>query len=189
FHEADVSLCVAAPEPSAIEATYRFCRALFARRLKRTLMREQFRMRVVERALLALPPLPTPRQVVAEIARYEEPLANVAAAALGSIRPGLVIGKARLRRDYELGPAMASLAERYLGVSLDYIGYVEHDDAVWLTARRRRPLLIDAPTSKAARNLERVARRLLALMAQPAKLRVRETPDAAKLSAPLTLYK
>jgi flagellar biosynthesis protein FlhG len=105
------------------------------------------------------------------------------------MRPGLVIGKARLRRDYELGPAMASLAQRYLGVGLDYLGYVEQDDAVWLTARRRRPLLIDAPTSKAARNLERVARRLLALMAQPSRKRQGETLDAAKLNAPLTLYK
>ena len=28
--------------------------------------------------------------------------------------------------------------------------------AVWLTVRRRQPLLIDSPTSKSARNLERV---------------------------------
>jgi flagellar biosynthesis protein FlhG len=34
---------------------------------------------------------------------------------------------------------------------------------VWLSVVRRRPLLIDSPTSKSARNLERIARRILAL--------------------------
>ncbi len=188
FHEADVNICVAAPTPPDIEATYRFCRALFGRRLRRALMREQFRWRVVERALEALPPLPTPRDLVAEIARYDRSVANIAAAVLQQLRPGLVIGKTRLKRDLELGPAMASLSERYLGVALDYIGYIEQDDAVWLTARRRRPLLIDAPTSKSARNIERVARRLLALMAQPTKPHPAEPVDASTLNAPMTLY-
>jgi flagellar biosynthesis protein FlhG len=189
FHEADVSISVTSPEPAAIEATYRFYRALFARRLRRTLMRDPYRMRVVERAIGTLPPLPTPRDIVAEVARYDGEVANVAAGVLGDMRPGLLVGKARLRRDYELGPAMVLLAERYLGLALDYMGYIELDDAVWLTARRRRPLLIDAPTSKAARNIERIARRLLALMAQPAKYGDDPKLDAQRLNAPMTLYK
>ncbi len=191
FYEADLQICVAAPEPPAIDATYRFCRALFARRLKRSMMRERFKLRAVERAFAKLPPLPTPRELVSEIAKFDESVANVAATVLSELRPGLVIGKARLRADYDLGPAMASLSERYLGIELDYLGFIEQDDAVWLTARRRRPLLIDAPTSKSARNIERVARRLLALMAQHSKKAHRAALplDASRLNAPLTLYK
>jgi flagellar biosynthesis protein FlhG len=34
---------------------------------------------------------------------------------------------------------------------------------VWLSVVRRKPLLIDSPTSKSARNVERIARRLVAL--------------------------
>jgi flagellar biosynthesis protein FlhG len=56
------------------------------------------------------------------------------------------------------------MAKRYLGAELDYLGHVEHDDAAWLSVLRRRPLLIDNTTSKSARNIERIARRLLALM-------------------------
>jgi flagellar biosynthesis protein FlhG len=189
FADADVQICVAAPEPPAIEATYRFCRAYFVRRLRRALMRERFKLRVVERALAALPPLPSPRELIMEIARYDEPVANLAATVLASLRPRLVIGRTRLRRDLELGPSMAQLASRYLGVSLDYMGYVEQDDAAWLTARRCRPLLIDAPTSKAARNLERVARRLLALLAQQHKRPgASGLLEARALTAPMTLY-
>ncbi|HHH10818.1 MAG TPA: hypothetical protein ENK23_01915 [Sorangium sp.] len=189
FFEADISICVTAPEPPAIEATYSFCRALFVRRLRRLLMRERFALRAVERALAAMPPHPTPRELIAKLLLLDERVANRAASVLAQVRPSLVVGKTRLKSDLELGPAMAALSERFLGTALDYLGYVEQDDAVWLTARRRRPLLIDAPTSKAARNVERVARRILALLAQPKRAVLDATTvQASKLNAPLTLY-
>ena len=188
FHEADISMCVAAPEPPAIEATYRFCRALFARRLRRIFMRDRLKLRVVDRALAALDPLPAPRAIITEIARFDEAIADMAAAEMQRLDVRLVVGKTRMRRDLELGPAMSSLSERYLGINLDYMGYVEQDDAVWLTARRRRPLLIDAPTSKAARNLERVARRMLALLAGQKSATMAAPITASELGAPLTLY-
>jgi flagellar biosynthesis protein FlhG len=40
------------------------------------------------------------------------------------------------------------------------VGYVEHDEAVVQSARRTTPLLLDNPTAKAGRNVERVARRI-----------------------------
>jgi flagellar biosynthesis protein FlhG len=85
---------------------------------------------------------------------------------------------------------MAIVAERYLGVTLDYIGHIEHDDAVWLTVRRRQPLLIDSPTSKSARNLERVARRILALLATRDARGSDEHATAAALrpDQPVTLF-
>jgi flagellar biosynthesis protein FlhG len=58
---------------------------------------------------------------------------------------------------------MCDMAKRYLGVGFDYVGAIEQDDAVWLSVVRNRPVLIDSPTSKSARNIERIARRILAL--------------------------
>jgi flagellar biosynthesis protein FlhG len=85
------------------------------------------------------------------------------------------------------------VAERFLGMPLDYLGQIEHDDAVWLTVRRRQPLLIDSPTSKSARDLERVARRILALLAaqnsRPAELLAAAAAAArARAKGPITLY-
>jgi flagellar biosynthesis protein FlhG len=69
---------------------------------------------------------------------------------------------------------MCDMAARFLGVRMDYIGHVEQEDAVWLSVVRRRPVLIDSPASKAARNLERVARRVLALATSRDQARVDE---------------
>ena len=190
FLHADVGICVTTPEPLAIETTYRFCRALYLRMLRRALMKERFKMRLVEKVVTSLPPLASPRQIIAEIKRYDDSVANLAAQQLVRVLLRLVVSQTRLRSDAELGPAMAIVAERYLGVTLDYIGHIEHDDAVWLTVRRRQPLLIDSPTSKSARNLERVARRILALLATREARGSDELATAAALrpDQPVTLF-
>ena len=110
------------------------------------------------------------------IARYDTSVGARAAAELAQLRPRLVVNSLRLRTDSELGPAMVDMAVRYLGVKLDYIGQIEQDDAVWLSVVRRRPLLIDSPTSKSARNVERIARRLLALASARAEARPERPP-------------
>jgi flagellar biosynthesis protein FlhG len=193
FLQADVGICVTAPEPLAIETTYRFCRSLYLRTLRRALMKERFKLRLVEKVIAGLPPLATPPQIAAEIKRFDDGVAAIAAQEMGRITPRLVVGQTRLKSDLELGPAMSMVAERFLGMPLDYLGQIEHDDAVWLTVRRRQPLLIDSPTSKSARNLERVARRILALLAaqnsRPAELLASAAAAAqARAQGPITLY-
>jgi flagellar biosynthesis protein FlhG len=49
-------------------------------------------------------------------------------------------------------------------MEFDYAGHIERDDTVWLSVAGRRPLLIDSPTSNSARNIERIARRVLGLV-------------------------
>lgn len=189
FLYADVGVTVTAPEPLAVEATYRFCRTLYLRTLRRALMKERFKLRLVEKVLNALPPLARPPEIVAEIKRYDDAVAQIALGEMGRVTPRLVVGQTRLKSDLELGPAMAAISERFLGIPLDYLGHVEHDDAVWLTVRRRRPLLIDSPTSKSARNIERVARRILALLAaQSTRPAEAHAQRHARTEGPKNLY-
>ena len=105
------------------------------------------------------------------LARYDIGLGELAALELSQLRPRFIVNGARLRPDTDLGPAMVDMARRHLGVSLDYVGHVEQDDAVWLSVVRSRPLLVDSPTSKSARNIERIARRILALATNRAEQR------------------
>lgn len=163
FLATDVGICVTAPDPAAVESTYRFLRSLYLRRLRRALMKERFKLRLVERALQDLGPLPAPVDVVKAVARHDSSLADLAAAEMRRVRARLVVSQTRLRTDLDLGPTMQVMAERFLGLSLEYVGHVEFDDQAWLTARRRRPLLVDSPTAKSARNLERIARRVVTL--------------------------
>ncbi|MBM4362393.1 MAG: helix-turn-helix domain-containing protein, partial [Deltaproteobacteria bacterium] len=165
FLTADLGILVTSPEPPSIEGTYRFACALFQRRLRRALVRDRFKGRMADRAQADLPPLPSPLDVLRALARYDSALVQLAARELAEIRPRLLVNDVRLRTDAEVSPGMVDLAHRYLGVAFDPVGSVEHDDAVWLSVVRRRPLLVDSPASKGGRNFERVARRVVALLA------------------------
>src|SRR5690606_36144220 len=137
------------------------------------------------RAEQSLGPLPAPGDLVRALGRFDTGLANRAAAELAAFRPRLIINRARSRADTELGLAMSDMAERYLNVNLEYAGHVERDDTVWVSVTQRRPLLIDSPTSKSARNVERIARRFLALMGRKEPVLAKPIP---LIQAEPTLY-
>ncbi len=164
---ADVPIAVTAPDPAAVETTYRFVRAAYRRRLRRALLRDRFRMHLFERALSELDALPSPLDLVRALAKTDRTLAELAWAEAKKMRFYLVVNQTRLRGDLELGSWMSMLAARHYGIELDELGHIEHDDTVWLSMRRRRPLLVDSPTCKAARNLERIGRRVVALVTTP----------------------
>jgi flagellar biosynthesis protein FlhG len=182
---ADVAVAVTVPEPPAIETTYRFVRAAFRRRLRRTFARDKLRSAIIERALASLGPLPAPIQVVSKLAKFDTALADAAWSEAQALRIQLVVNQTRVRTDSELGAWMSGLVSRHYGVALDELGHIEHDDTVWLTVRRNKPLLVDSPTSKSARNVERIARRVLALAT--AKTAERATRVPAPTEEP-TLY-
>jgi len=160
---ADIAIAVTVPEPPAIETTYRFLRASFLRRLRRAVMTDRFRLGLLERALEAMGRLPAPVELVRALSKMDRALAELAWSEVSRMRLHLVVNQTRVRTDLELGNWMCDLVKRHYGIHLDELGHVEHDDTVWLTGRRNKPLLIDSPASKAARNFERIARRVVAL--------------------------
>jgi flagellar biosynthesis protein FlhG len=162
---ADVAVAVTIPEPAAIETTYRFLRAAFRRRVSRTLARDKLRTALVDRALMDLGTLPAPIDLVHSLLKVDKPLADLAWGLALTMRVQLVVNQTRVRADAELGAWMSGLASRHYGVALDELGHIEYDDTVSLTMRRNKPLLVDSPTSKSARNVERIARRAVALAA------------------------
>ena len=179
---ADLAICVTIPEPPAIEATYRFVRAAFRRRLRRALAKDRFRVALIDRASREIGRLPAPLDLIRVLARTDRPLAEIGWSEAQRMHFYLAVNQTRVRTDLELAGQMSALCRRHYGVTIDELGWVEHDDTVWLAVRRRTPLLADSPTSKAARNLERIARRVAAL-GNPAEGR-RPIALAAALEAP-----
>lgn len=55
---------------------------------------------------------------------------------------------------------LQTVARRFLGVELQYLGCVERDAAVCRAVREQRPFLVGAPHSRAAKGVQRLAERL-----------------------------
>jgi flagellar biosynthesis protein FlhG len=159
---ADIALFITLPEPSALENTYQFFRAAFVR-LASQRAKAVGEHEVMQRQLRALGAAPPPLDLYRELVRQRSPAAEVVRAALESFRPYLVINQTRLRADLQLGFDMQSAARRRLGISIDYMGHIDHDDTVWTCVRNRRPLLLEVPGAKSSKKLEKIARRVLAM--------------------------
>jgi flagellar biosynthesis protein FlhG len=146
------------PEPTSVENTFRFIKSAFLRRLRDV------------RALDALHTdrtfeggIPAPLDLY-EAARAIDPaLAERVLDEIRKFRPRLVVNQTRTRADLDLGMQIRSAGRRRLGLSVDYLGHLEADDAVWLAVRKRRPLIVEHPESKVAKNVERISRKLLGL--------------------------
>jgi len=163
--DADLGLFVTSPQRTAIEGMYRFVRAAFARYLVRRVGEKGSEARREIRAILresgrhAPPPLDVARALEA---RGDE-RAQLVREAMEEFRFRFVVNQTRLRSDLELGGWIESAARRRLGLRLEYLGYVDDDDAVPHCLRVGRPLLVESPGTKASRNIEKIARRLLAI--------------------------
>ena len=169
FLGADISLFVTVPEPTAIESTYRFMRGAFARYLLHAAADDEVRAEL-ERRLRALGGAPSPLDLLSELEQEGHPQADMVRSAIERFRPHVVINQTRLRADLELGFAMQSAMRRRLGITLDYVGHIDHDDTVWTCARNRRPLLLEVPGAKSSRKIEKIARHMLTLDAGKAPL-------------------
>jgi flagellar biosynthesis protein FlhG len=166
---ADIPLLVTIPDPASIEATYRFAKSAFVRRLR------------TQRGLDRLIPNPAgPPPGALDIYRAIKETGGPAERLVQEIRrfrPAFIMNQTRTLPDQKLGGFMATAARRRLGHSLEYLGHVESDETVWLAARRRRSLIAEYPDGKASKNIERLGRRLLSLDGE----RERERPATGPL--------
>lgn len=176
YLDADLALFVSLPEPTAIENSYAFIRHAFARFVRKQVVDPVARHRLVEWQR-KLDCTPAPLDLVRRLEAENDPLANVVRDAMDRFRLRLVFNQTRLRADLELGDRMRSAASRRLGLSLEYLGYIDYDDTVWTCVRTYRPLLVESPGTKASKSIEKIARRLLAIDSGKARPRpIREVP-------------
>ena len=77
------------------------------------------------------------------------------------LQPKLVINQVRTQSDIDIGFAMQSICQKYFGINMDYVGYLDYDCAAWQSIKKRQPLLMEFPNSKLINNFDRIINRLL----------------------------
>lgn len=172
FLDADTSILVCSAEPTAVELTYRFVKAAFVHSLRRDGFGFLTKMSV-EEARRYEGGIPAPSDLLHRgLDRFDEGSEEVLAlrAHMTKLVPYVVLNFARSKGDMDLGRDIATAATRRFGIVLPYLGHVEYDDAVWVSLRRRRPLLVEHPESRASKCIEKITRRVLGLEADKRKM-------------------
>jgi flagellar biosynthesis protein FlhG len=162
FLVGDDGVLVLTPEPTSVENAYSFLRAAFYRRLRLAMASDSGRELVNqamdqgnERGVR------TPHDLLRAIRALAPEEGERFAAAVQGFRPRLVVNGVRTAEDVRLGFAVRSVCRKYFGLDAEYLGYVNHDEAVAAAIRARRPVVLSHPHADAAVYLSRIARKLI----------------------------
>ena len=161
FIMAHKGILVVLPEPTSIENTYRFIKSMHYRQL--VLMEDLLGLRPLINEVMnsKMGANITPSQLVDKAISLDPKLGHKLKVGIERLQPKLVVNQVRTQSDIDIGFSMKSICKKYFGVSMDYVGYLDYDAAVWQSVKKRRPLLMEFPNCKLINNFDRIVSRLL----------------------------
>jgi len=160
FIAADKGIMTTLPEPTAIENTYRFIKSVFHRKLK--LCDELIEVgHLIDRAMNAkMNENISPSDALSALSEKNPHLKKILAREIADFAPKLIINQVRTQSDIDIGFSMKLICKKYFGFDLDYIGYLDYDQSVWQSVKKRKPLLTEFPNSILTTNFENIVNKL-----------------------------
>jgi len=162
FLFSDHGILVVLPEPTAIENAYRFIKSAFYRRFKKVVTHQGIKD-LIDAAMDQKNTMGvrTPFDLIERVKQMEKEVGEILELEVLKFRPKLIVNQVRTKNDIQIGFSMKSACQKYFGINLEYLGYVEYDDCVWQSIRSKRPLAIEYPYSRPSRCIERIVNNLL----------------------------
>ena len=163
FITADKGILVVLPEPTSIENTYRFIKSVFYRRLKLVEGVAEIEPMILEsmNAKISSSSQTSPADLIKKISEINPEVGLRVRAEMAQFRPNLIINQVRSQADIDIGYSIQSICRRYFGIEITFPGYLDYDQSVWQSVRKRKPLLIEYPNSKLVNNFDRIVQRLI----------------------------
>ncbi|MBK7889820.1 MAG: P-loop NTPase [Bdellovibrionales bacterium] len=168
FLAADQKVVAVTPEPTSIENAYRFMKASYYRKLREA-ESELGIQSLIEAAMDSRNNLgiKSPADLVRYIHQTNPEAGLRLSNKISDFSIQLLLNQVRTRQDIELGHSMKSVCKKYFGIEASYLGYIDHDNAVWQSLRKRRPMVIEYPYSSIVGQFLQISKNLL----NPAALR------------------
>lgn len=163
FITADKGILVVLPEPTSIENTYRFIKSVFYRRLKMVEGVAELEPFINEamNAKLTNGGTTSPSDLIKRITELNPEVGLRVKNEMALFRPNLIINQVRSQADIDIGYSIQSICRKYFGIEMTFPGYLDYDQSVWQSVRKRKPLLIEYPNSKLVNNFDRIVNRLI----------------------------
>ena len=148
FLFADQKIVAVVPEPTSIENAYRFIKTAYYRKLKEAESNLGI-TKLIEAAMDNRNELgiKSPSDLIHYIKKIDPLTGARLVAKISDLHIELVLNQVRSRNDIELGSSIKSVCRKYFGIEAYFAGYIEFDNAVWQSLRKRRPLLLEHPYS------------------------------------------
>ena len=161
FISADQGIITTLPEPTSIENSYRFIKAVYHRKLK---MAEELLEigPLIDQAMNAkISQNSTPADLINRVIEINPIVGQKLRSEISKLNPRLIINQVRTQADIDIGFSMKLISKKYFGINLDYVGYLDYDATVWQSVKKRKPFLMEFPNSTLVNNFDRIIHRLL----------------------------
>ena len=148
FLAADQKIVAVTPEPTSIENAYRFMKSAFYRKLRVT-ENELGIQNLIEAAMDSRNKfgIRSPADLMKYVHQVDPAAGSLLMQRIAEFHMQIVINQVRTHQDVELGHSMKSVCNKYFGIEASYVGYIDHDNAVWQALRKKKPLLLEHPHS------------------------------------------
>lgn len=161
FITADKGILVVLPEPTSIENTYRFIKSVFYRHLKMIDGIAEIEPLIDEAMNAKIANQTSPSDLIKKISELNPEIGHRIRNEIAQFRPNLIINQVRSQADIDIGYSIQSICRKYFGIEMTFPGYLDYDQSVWQSVRKRKPLLIEYPNSRLVNNFDRIVNRLI----------------------------
>jgi len=155
FLIADRMIVVLVPEVIAIENVYHFIKNSLFRKVKKTLKEYGFKEIAQHiwdrRQSYGINNL---KELIDYLKDSFSYIGTILDHELASFKIHLVLNMVRNNNDILLGASIKSVMMKYLGVPIQYSGYIEYNDAVWKSVREGRPFMLNYLATGCAKQIE-----------------------------------
>ncbi len=162
FLASDIGIVTIVPEPTSIENVYRFIKSAFYRKLKNAESSLKIKKMVddIMKNRIANG-ISTPSDLLKKIEETEQDIGEAVRKEMASFSPKLIINMVRSQTDVEIGHAVSSVCRKYFGIETELLGYIEYDNLVWQSIRKKNPVILEFPNSKLISDFNRVYKRII----------------------------
>jgi len=162
FLASDIGLVTLVPEPTSIENVYRFIKSAFYRKLKNAESSLKIKKMVDDIMKNRIENgISTPSDLLKKIDEADPKIGLAVRKEMSSFSPKLIINMIRSQTDVEIGHAVSSVCRKYFGIEADLLGFIEYDNLVWQSIRKKSPVILEFPNSKLISNFNKVYKRII----------------------------
>ncbi len=161
FLTSDQGICIMTSEPTSIENTFNFIKAVYFRVVKRTLKLTAFNK--VTRSLdLSGNHIDQAFRIIEEVAKQDPDIGELLKNKLKEFHFKFVVNQVRTKEDPSMGYKIEKVCNRHFYSSFKFLGNIRYDEKVHDSIQLRQNFITSYAYTKTASDMGRVTRNLLA---------------------------
>ncbi|MDD9303155.1 MAG: AAA family ATPase [Desulfobacter sp.] len=153
-------ICVATSEPTAIENTFKFIKAVYFRLVKKILKEEAFAP-VARHLDLSGSGLDTSFNLIDEVTRQDPGIGRLLKEKLNAFCFKLVFNQVRQKDDPDLGRKIERVCKRHFHLRFKFLGKIRHDETIQDAIQLRKNFITSYAHTRTPNDMARIARNVI----------------------------